>query len=47
MTDPKAWRAHVAHAFEANNKEVAGGIGITANEFKEKFVHDGKQARWQ
>jgi hypothetical protein len=44
MTNPKAWRALIARAVEANNNEVAAGTGMTPNDYMERFVRDGKQA---
>jgi hypothetical protein len=44
MTNPKAWRALIARAVEANNEEMAAGTGMSPNEYMERFVRDGKQA---
>ena len=44
MTNPKAWRALIARAVEANNNEVAAGTGLTPNDYMERFVQDGKQS---
>ena len=44
MTNPKAWRALIARAVEANNNEVAAGTGMTPNDYMERFVQDGKQS---
>ena len=44
MTNPKAWRALIARAAEANNEEMAAGTGMSPNEYMERFVRDGKQA---
>jgi hypothetical protein len=46
MTNPKAWRALIARAVEANNNEVAAGTGMTPNDYMERFVQDGKQSEW-
>ena len=44
MTNPKAWRALIARAVEANNAEMAAGTGMSPNQYMERFVRDGKQA---
>ena len=44
MTNPKAWRALIVRAAEANNEEMAAGTGMSPNEYMERFVRDGKQA---
>ena len=44
MTNPKAWRALIARAIDANNEEVAAGTDMSPNEYMERFVQDGKQA---
>ena len=44
MTNPKAWRALISRAVEANNEEMAAGTGMSPNEYMERFVRDGKQA---
>jgi hypothetical protein len=44
MTNPKAWRALISRAVEANNNEVAAGTGMTPNDYMQRFVQDGKQA---
>ena len=44
MTNPKAWRALIARAVEANNNEVAAGTGMTPNDYMQRFVQDGKQS---
>ena len=44
LKNPRAWRALIARATKANNKEVAAGTGMSPNEYMERFVRDGKQA---
>ena len=44
MTNPKAWRALIARAVEANNEEMAAGTGMSPNQYMQRFVRDGKQA---